>query len=185
MCTGREIMILDMRVNSGRATVRGLALASHRGRRVTLRVGRKKLGTSKVQTDGSFTATFKLPKTKGRPRLTAVVAGEKSRAFTLTRRFVVLSRVRDGKRVRVTARVVGAKRGTEVTLHRRVSCNKSKLYGNAKLGRRGRFELGRHGRFTLSLPLPSATEGVTWYRARVRIRGRTTLTLPIAVTRQG
>jgi Bacterial Ig-like domain (group 3) len=76
-CTGREITILDIRVVSGRATVRGLTLASHGGQKGTVRTGTKKLGTAKVAADGSFTATFKLPKTKHRTRLTAEVAGTK------------------------------------------------------------------------------------------------------------
>ena len=176
-CTGREITILDIRVVSGRATVRGLALASHHGQKVTLRTGTKKLGTAKVRADGSYTAHIKLSKTKHRPRLTAVVAGKKSRAFALERRFVVLSRERHGKRVRVTARVVGGKRGATVTIRRQVSCKKTERYGSAKLG--------RHGRFTIGLPLPSAADSVAFYRARARIPGGSTFTLPIAVTTKG
>jgi hypothetical protein len=176
-CTGREITILDIRVVSGRATVRGLALASHRGQKVTLRAGTKKLGTTKVKADGSFTATFRLPKTKHRPRLAAEVAGKKSLAFALERRFVVLSRVRQRKRVRVTARVVGGKRGATVTIRRQVSCKKTERYGRAKLG--------RDGRFTIALPLPSAADGVAFYRALAPIPGGSTFTLPIAVTTKG
>jgi hypothetical protein len=176
-CSGRQLTILDIRLVSGRATVRGLALVSHRGERVTLRTGTKRLGTARVRADGSFTATVRLPSTKGRQRVTAEVAGKKSLAFAPERRFVVLSRVRRHDRVRVTARVVGGERGATVRLRRQVTCRKTERYGRTKLG--------RNGRFTISLPLASAADGVTFYRARAPIRNGSTFTFPIAVTTKG
>jgi Bacterial Ig-like domain (group 3) len=176
-CTGREITLLDIAVVRGRATIRGLALVSHRGQTVTLRSGGKRLDKATVGEDGSFVARFKLPKAKGRSRVTAAVAGKTSRAFALERRSVILSRARHGKRVRVTARIVGGRRGATVRIRRQVGCQKTTAFGRARLG--------RHSRFTISLPLATAAEGVTFYRALARTRRGSTFTLPIAVTTKG
>jgi hypothetical protein len=176
-CTGRELTILDFRPSGRKVTVRGLALTRRAGQTVTLRAGAKPLGTTTVAADGSFTATVPLPRSGGRPRLTAAVAGSSSQAFAIERRFTIVARKRAGSRVRVTARVTGGKRGARVTLRRQISCGKTARYGAAKLG--------KSGRFTIALPLPTAAEGVALYRAVAPIAGGTTFTLPIAVTPSG
>jgi hypothetical protein len=176
-CTGRELTILDLRPSGRKVTVRGLALSRRVGQKVTLRAGAKPLGTTTIAADGSFTATVPLPRSGGRPRLTADVQGSSSLAFAVERRFAILSRKRTGNRVRVTARVAGGRRGATVTLRRQVSCRKTERYGTARLG--------KGGRFTIALPLPTATDAVALYRAVAPIAGGTTFTLPIAVTPSG
>jgi predicted outer membrane repeat protein len=176
-CSGRELAILDFRPNGRKVIVRGLALTRRSGQTVTLRAGAKAVGSTRVAADGSFTATVALPRSGGRPRLTAEVQGSSSLAFAVERRFAILSRKRVGNRVRVTARVAGGRRGAKVTLRRQVSCRKAERYGTARLG--------KGGRFTIALPLARAAEGVALYRAVAPIAGGTTFTLPIAVTRSG
>jgi predicted outer membrane repeat protein len=175
-CSGRELTILDFRASGRKITVRGLALTKRAGQTVTLRTGAKLLGSATIAADGSFTATVSRPKA-GRPRLTASVQGSSSQAFAVQRRFVVLARKRAGNHVRVTARVIGGKRGAKVTLRRQVSCGQAARYGTAKLG--------KGGTFTIALPLPTADEAVALYRAIAPIAGGTTYTLPIAVTPSG
>jgi hypothetical protein len=176
-CSGRELTILDFRPNGSKVTVRGLALTRRSGQTVTLRAGAKPVGTTTVAADGSFTATVPLPRSDGRPRLTADVQGSSSQAFAIERRFTIVARKRAGNRVRVTARVTGGRRGATVTLRRQVSCGRSERYGTAKLG--------KGGTFTIALPLPTGDEGVALYRAVAPIAGATTFTLPIAVTASG
>jgi predicted outer membrane repeat protein len=176
-CSGRELTILDFRPNGRRVTVRGLALTRRSGQTVTLRAGAKPLGSTTVAADGSFTATVPLPRSGGRPRLTADVEGSSSQAFAVERRFTIVARKRAGSRVRVTARVAGGKRGATVTLRRQVGCGRTERYGTARLG--------KGGRFTIALPLATAAESVALYRAVAPIAGGTTFTLPIAVTASG
>jgi predicted outer membrane repeat protein len=176
-CSGRELTILDFRPNGRKVTVRGLALSRRVGQTVTLRAGARPLGTTTIAADGSFTATVPLPRSGGRPRLTADVGGSSSQAFAVERRFTIVARKRAGSRVRVTARVTGGKRGARVTLRRQVSCGRTERYGTAKLG--------KGGTFTIALPLAKPAEGVALYRAVAPIAGGTTFTLPIAVTPSG
>jgi hypothetical protein len=176
-CTGRELTILDFRARGRKVAVRGLALSKRAGQQVTLRAGAKTLGTTMVASDGSFAATVTLPRSGARPRLTAEVGGSLSQAFAIQRRFTVVARKRAGNRVRVTARVEGAKPGATVSLLRQIGCGKTARYGRAKLG--------KGGTFTIALPLPTAADGVALYRAVSPIAGGRTYTLPIAVTATG
>jgi hypothetical protein len=176
-CTGRELTILDFRTTGRRVAVRGLALSKRAGQQVTLRADGKALGTATVAADGSFAATITLPRSGDRPRLSAEVGGSVSQAFAIQRRFTIVARKRAGHRVRVTARIEGAKRGTTVTLRRQIGCGKSARYGTARVG--------KGGKFTIALPLPTAADGVALYRAIAPIPGGRTYTLPIAVTASG
>jgi len=176
-CSGREITILDLRVSGKRVTLRGLALTRHAGQTVTITVGAKRLGTATVGTDGAFSATVKLPAGKGRVRFAASVDGKTSARFSLERRFVILRRRLVGSRVVIDARVIGARRGSRATIRRSTSCTKRTTIATVRVG--------AGGRITMTLPLPSAAEGVAIFTATSRVGGGRTFTLPIAVTPSG
>jgi len=177
-CSGRQLTILELGVAGSKVHLLGLARTALAGSKVTIVANGKKAGTAKVAADGGFSATLPKPKGNGRVRYTASVGKRSSLAFSLQRRFSIVSRRVKGKTVVVIARVTGRSAvGKKVTLSRQVSCKAGRSVTTAKVA--------RSGRFTFALPLPPAGSPVVIYRATAPLGGGTTYTLPIAVGPKG
>jgi hypothetical protein len=177
-CTGRSIVLVDVRRTAAGVEVSGLARTYYRGRSASIRPliagkgGRAVSAT--VQPDGSFRATLPLPAARNRStvRYQATVAGYRSAALKLVRQLVILGRSSTAAGTRITAQVAGGGRQT-ITVTRQLGCTARQRIATV--------HTDRSGRFSVTLPFPSAAAAIAYYRATTtRPRGRT-FTLPIVV----
>jgi hypothetical protein len=177
-CTGRSIVLIDVRRTATRVEVSGLARTSYRGSGASIRpliAGKRGRAVSAtVQPDGSFRATLPLPAGPDRStvRYEATVAGHRSAALKLVRQLVIVGRTTTADGTRITAQVAGGRPRT-VTITRQLSCTARQRIATVRTD--------RNGRFAVTLPRPSAADAIAFYRAATtRPRGRT-FTLPIVV----
>jgi hypothetical protein len=177
-CTGRSIVLIDVRRTATRVEVSGLARTSYRGQSTSIRpliAGKRgRAVTATVQPDGSFRATLPLPAGPDRStvRYEATIAGQRSAALKLVRRLVIVGRTTTAAGTRISAQVAGGRRHT-ITITRQLSCTAWRRVATVRSD--------RDGRFSATLPRPSASDAIALYRATTgRSRGRT-FTLPIVV----
>jgi hypothetical protein len=176
-CSGRSIVLVDVRRTGASVEVSGLARTIYGGRRASIvpvlagRRGRAVRAT--IQRDGSFRATLPLPaRDRATVRYQATIAGRRSAALKLVRQLVIVRRNPTAAGVRITAQVAGGRRRT-VTITRQLSCTARRRVATVRTD--------RHGRFSVTLPRPSASGAIAYYRATTkRLRGPT-FTLPIVV----
>jgi hypothetical protein len=98
LCSGRQLTIVELGVNGRKVKLRGLARATLVGRTATISANGNRAGSATVAADGSFSASLPLPRGKGRVRYTATVGKSSSLAFSLQRRFTIVSRRCPGSR---------------------------------------------------------------------------------------
>jgi hypothetical protein len=177
-CTDRDVVLINVIRRGRRVHVTGLVGRVYQGRSVQIFAGTTKVGTALVTADGSFAARFAAP--PARPartiRYEARLDNQRSRALRLARRMTVTSaRFSHGSVVlegRVTAH---HRRRPVVELQARTGgCNSHRfvVVGRARLDRDGRFRLTAK---------PFGGLAIAIYRARTRIPGGRTFTLPQAV----
>jgi hypothetical protein len=105
-------------------------------------------------------------------RYRATVAGYRSAALKLVRQLVILGRSTTAAGTRITAQVAGGGRQT-ITITRQIGCTARQRIATVRTA--------RSGRFSVTLPFPSASAAIAYYRATTTgPRGRT-FTLPIVV----
>jgi hypothetical protein len=177
-CSGRSIVLTDVRRIAAGVEVSGLARAYYRGQRASIRplVGDTSGPTvsATIEPDGSFRATLPPPSSRDRStvRYQATVAGFRSAALRLERELVILGRATTAAGTRITAQVADRRRHT-ITITRRLSCTAGRRVATVRSDRRGRF--------SVTLPRPGAADAIAYYRATTgRARDRT-FTLPIVV----
>ena len=177
-CSGRSIVLTDVRRIAAGVEVSGLARAYYRGQRAGIRplAG----GTSGplvralIQPDGSFRATLPPPARRERStvRYQATVAGFRSAALKLERGLVILGRQTTAAGTRITAQIADRRRRT-ITITRQLSCTAGRRIATVRSD--------RHGRFSVTLPRPSAADAIAYYRATTGSPRDRTFTLPIVV----
>jgi len=172
-CSGLAVALLELTPKGGKVRVFGITLPRFAGQTVTIIRPTGMKGSAVVQSDGTFTATVAKPKTTGRIRFQAMVAGQRGAALSLTRKFSSTSKGRTVD-LRINRRVSP---GTTITITRQIACDQRKTFKTLKLPRSGRVRV----------TLPKAGPGqLTFYRATGRVGARRggkgkTFTLPIAV----
>ncbi|MEA2148368.1 MAG: hypothetical protein QOD69_198 [Solirubrobacteraceae bacterium] len=177
-CSGRSIVLVDVRRTGARVEVSGLARTIYGGRRASIapvlagRRGRAVRAT--IQRDGSFRTTLPLPAARDRAtvRYQATIAGHRSAALKLVRQLVIVRRNPTAAGVRITAQVAGGRRQT-VTITRQLSCTARRRVATVRTD--------RHGRFSVTLPRPGASGAIAYYRATTKRLHGPTFTLPIVV----
>ena len=172
-CTGRQIQVLELSVTRTKLTVFGITQDRYANQEISylLSPGSKRLGTSKVRADGTFGASFKKPKKPKKPKsVRAVVAGQKSPALALSRRFGVTT-----KGAKATFKVSGkVRKGSTLTIETQTGCTKRTTFK--------RLALPTSGRRTVTLARPAAGP-LAFYRATVKLKGGKTFTLPVVIRR--
>ncbi len=180
-CSGRSIVLLDVHIAGSKVLIGGLALPKYAGHKVSLTTSSKqaKGGTTTVQSDGTFHTVLPAPKGSGAAlvRYTAAVAGRKSLALKVTRKLSLISSTSGSKGLRVGLQVSGGKPGTLVTVTHQLTCTKTVVFARVKEG--------AGGRFTLTLPRPSGSGTLAFYRATTKVGGFPTASLPITVRSGG
>jgi hypothetical protein len=173
-CTSRRIVLTDVLRSGGKVRLKGAADKRYAGRTVTIVfAGRTKAATAKVGRDGLFTATAPLPpaglRDTNRARYQARVGNERSLDLKLSRRMVVESVKRSGKKVVITGRITGplASPVAAIKVQRRVSC--------ARYVDSGTIRPSENGRFRAVLDAPPSGEAAVY---RLGTRVRKTLTNP-------
>ncbi len=180
-CGSRSVALVDVAVSGKRVKLLGAARAALIGQKVELRkVGAKKVvARATVGKDGLFSATAALPKKKGKldrkARYQAKIGKASSIALKLTRELTFTSvKKAAGNKVTLAGRATGrfAKRGSKVTIRRRLSCTREAIAGKAKVGKGGKF------RAVVALP---AGVDPTLFRATIKVKRSSTFTLPRAI----
>ena len=175
-CEGRTIALVDVHLEGSRVILAGLALPRFAGQTATITAssGGSKV-TAKVQSDGTFAASTRAPARARRARTTytARVGGQTSAALRLNRRFVIVSTRPTPAGLRVTARVVGGKRGQRVELRRQLDCARTTSVRIVRLDRRGAF--------SAVLARPTGVDALAYYRAVALFKRSSSYTLPIVV----
>ncbi|MEA2168536.1 MAG: hypothetical protein QOF76_1836, partial [Solirubrobacteraceae bacterium] len=164
LCGGAQVALLDAR-GGRRLRIAGLARTELAGKTVTLRRGKRTVGTATVGAKGSFTVRVRAPKAK-RASFTATVDGATSAPLRWQRRLRLLSRRG------VAVRGAIATGSLRVTLFQVTGCSTQ-----VRLGKR---RVSRKHRFAVRLSRPPAGQPVALYRITARIHGAR-LSLPVAV----
>ncbi len=168
----RAIVLTDVARHAGRVRVAGVARIRYGGQPVTLLRGKRILGHATVAQDGSFRTTLRLA--GRRARVHAVVAGHQSRALRVTRQLRITGRrtLPDG-RLRVTGRVPGGRGAVQVRVQTGCVPGRTRTVRSVRADRRGRV--------AVTLPTPSAADGVAVYR--LATRRPPSFSLPVLMTR--
>ncbi|MEA2312313.1 MAG: fibronectin-binding autotransporter adhesin [Solirubrobacteraceae bacterium] len=176
-CSGRPIVLLDVRTKGAKVLVAGLALPKYAGQKVTLTSVPKgqKVGSAVVQSDGTFQGLMPAPARKqlAKIRYVATIAGQHSLALRLTRKLVITGESASARSVVVRMRLAKGKKGQALTVTRQDSCTHQTLFKKVKLG--------KGGTFAVTLPRPAGKDAVAFYRAA----GAGTASLPITVRAAG
>jgi hypothetical protein len=168
-------------VSGKRVKLLGAARSALVGQKVELRkVGAKKVvARATVGKDGLFQATAVLPKKHGKldrkARYQAKIGKATSAALKLTRELTFTSvKKAAGNKVTLAGKATGrfAKRGSKVTIRRRLSCTREATAGTAKVGKGGKFKV--------VVVLPAGVDP-TLFRATIKVRRSSTFTLPRAI----
>jgi hypothetical protein len=173
LCAGRKVTLFDVRRAKRTQLVKGLALTSLAGQRVTITAdhgGGKKV--AKVAADGSFSARFPIPKSD-QTSYQARYGSSKSSSLKITRKLYVDSKKRTTNGVRIVAHHSKGKRvaGQVATIRRTTGCGTQTVAGTA------RFD--KHGKITVTLAFPTPPDTIAVYRLTTRTNK--TFTLPIIV----
>jgi hypothetical protein len=173
LCAGRKVTLFDVRRAKRTQLVKGLALTSLAGQRVTITAdhgGGKKV--AKVAADGSFSARFPIPKSD-QTSYQARYGSSKSSSLKITRKLYVDSKKRTANGVRIVAHHSKGKRvaGQVATIRRTTGCGTQTVAGTA------RFD--KHGKITVTLAFPTPPDTIAVYRLTTRTNK--TFTLPIIV----
>jgi hypothetical protein len=192
-CSDRKLILVDVLKQDGRVKLLGAANRAYVGKKVAIRLrrGNKVVAHATVKKDGSFETTAPLPAkalmashTKANTlRYRAEIGKEKSLPLKLQRRLVVssLKSTEDGKKVRITGRVVRPLTTpvSDVRVVRRVSCHKVVLVK--------RFKPRSDGTFSITVPAPKGQSAAV-YRLATNVREKAsnpraypTFTLPRGV----
>jgi hypothetical protein len=180
-CGSRSVALVDVAVSGKRVKLLGAARSALIGQKVELRkVGATKVvARATVGKDGLFSATAPLPGKRGKldrkARYQAKIGTAASAALKLTRELTFTSvKKAAGAKVTLAGRATGrfAKRGSKITIRRRLSCTREVVAGTAKVLKGGKF------RVVVALPPGSDP---TLFRATSKVRRSSTFTLPRAV----
>ncbi|MFL5845286.1 MAG: Ig-like domain repeat protein [Solirubrobacteraceae bacterium] len=178
VCKGRQLALFDLRRHGNRQVIRGVALASLGGKKVTV-TGDHGGGsvTVAVGQDGSFVARLPRPKS-AETSYRATYGDAHSAPLKLTRHLEIVSKKKTAAGLRVVIRHASGGRveGEAATVLRQDGCRKQAAYGS-----RPKFD--KHGEVTVVLPYAAAPETVAVYRLNSKTNG--TFTLPIVVRRGG
>jgi hypothetical protein len=175
LCSGRKVVLVDLRRQGRSIALTGLTLASLAGKRVKVVAdhggGR---WTTKVAADGSF--ALKVPKPKSRQTsYTASSGKDRSSPLKVSRNLTVVSRKRVAGGLQVVAVHTKGKRvaGETATVRRQTGCDAQVAAGTVRFDRRGRI--------TTTLPAPTGADTIAVYR--ITTKTNNTFTLPIVVRR--
>jgi hypothetical protein len=169
-CTDASVVLIDVIPTSKNVHVTGAARPTLAGQTVKIQslLNGRIVATTRVRSNGAFSATVPLPaaklRTSDRARYRAVIGKADSSYFKLTRRAYMTETKLVGRKVRLAGHVTGRfKAGTAVRITQRVTCTTSRTVGTTKLS--------RSGTWTVSVPAPSvAAASVSVYRARARVQ---------------
>jgi hypothetical protein len=173
-CTARRIVLIDVKIVSGRVRLYGAADRRYAGRRVRIRStwdGRT-VARPKLSRTGLFQATAALPPASIRAtndaRYQASVGGQRSMKLKLVRRMLVSRTSQSGSTVRIVGRVTRplASPVRTIVVKRRVSCGRWKVIK--------RFKPRAGGAFDVRLPAPGADQAAA-YRMSTQVRKYTWL----------
>ncbi len=185
-CTSRRLVLTDVKELKGRVRLLGVADRSLAGRTVSIRFRGtgKTVTTTKIRSDGSFTARTKLPakrlRNTNRARYQAIVGKERSLALKLRRRMVINTPRSSGGKVRLSGRVILplGRPVARIVVSQRVSCKSTKVVK--------RIRPDSKGRYSVTIDAPDGPAAV--YRLSTRVRKTTrnrktykTFTMPRAI----
>ncbi|MBW3609531.1 MAG: hypothetical protein KY463_14545 [Actinobacteria bacterium] len=187
-CTKSRLVLTDVQERSGRVRLLGVADRSLAGQRLQIRFTHsgKTVAYATVRDDGSFTTTARLPPKRLRStndaRYQALLGTERSLKLKLTRRMVLSGTRSANGKVTLSGRVVrplGRPIG-QITVSRRVSCERNEVVA--------RIKPGSDGRFRVTVDAPDG-ELAAVYRLTTRVRKSTrsrktfqSFTLPRAIS---
>lgn len=171
-CAKSRLVLTDVQQRDGRVRLLGVADRSLAGQRLQIRFTHtgKVVAHATVRDDGSFRTTARLPpkrlRSTNHARYQAVLGKERSLKLKLTRRMVLSgTRAARGK-VTLSGRVIKPlnKPVGQITVHRRVSCERSEIVARIKPKSDGRY------RVTVDAP---DRELAAVYRLTTRVRRST------------
>lgn len=179
-CSGRSIVLLDVRQVKKRVSLSGIALPKFEGQDATITAtGGKKVATARVRADGSFKKSFAAPKASvaRTVKYMATVAGKKSASLKLLRPLVVISSRTSSKGVRVTIGYTGKGKiaGAKAKISTRTSCKREQAFATARFGSKGTF--------SALLPVPKQPATIAYYLIRSSLTG--SVSLGVAVPGSG
>lgn len=185
-CSGRQLVLNDVFIRSGRVVVAGAAATSLAGRKVEILFDQgKQVASATVGRDGRFATTAPLPLSRIRDavstRYSATIGSLRSLSLKLTRRLLLEPPVVGAGKVTLSGRIAPplTKPTAPIAVEQELECGHSTVVTS--------FVPQANGRFSVSLPVPGRT-GAVIYRltsrvaanAHARGRGFATSSLPLA-----